>query len=98
VQEGCGVTVATSGQVWRTHPGKVLAASAEFVRRNPHTCIALVAAVLDAACWIEADEAHREAAAEVLASPAFINADQAPTRWRSTARRPNCPARRCPPG
>jgi ABC-type nitrate/sulfonate/bicarbonate transport system substrate-binding protein len=77
VQDSCGVTVATSGQVWRTHPGKVLGAGAAFVRRNPRTCIALVAAVLDAARWIEADDAHREAAAEVLASPAFINADQA---------------------
>lgn len=76
VQDRCGVTVATSGQIWRNHPGKVLGASAEFVRRNPRTCIALVAAVLDAARWIEADEAHRDAAAEVLASPAFINADQ----------------------
>ncbi|MDB5933787.1 MAG: Nitrate transporter, partial [Massilia sp.] len=76
VLEGCGVTVATSGQVWRTHPGKVLGAGIDFVRRNPQTCIALVAAVLDAARWIEADEAHREAAAEVLSSPAFINAGQ----------------------
>ncbi|HEU4371887.1 MAG TPA: CmpA/NrtA family ABC transporter substrate-binding protein [Telluria sp.] len=76
VQESCGITVATSQQIWRNHPGKVLGASADFVRRNPRTCIALVAAVLDAARWIEADEAHREAAAEVLASPAFINASQ----------------------
>ena len=30
--------------------------------------------MLDAARWIEADEAHREAAAEVLASPAVIHA------------------------
>lgn len=76
VLDSCGVTVATSQQVWRNHPGKVLGTSADFVRRNPRTCVALVAAVLDAARWIEADEAHREAAAEVLASPAFINAGQ----------------------
>lgn len=76
VQDSCGVTVATSQQVWRNHPGKVLGAGADFVRRNPRTCIALVAAVLDAARWIEADEAHREAAAEVLSSPAFINTGQ----------------------
>lgn len=76
VQDSCGITVATSQQVWRNHPGKVLGASADFARRKPRTCIALVAAVLDAARWIEADEAHREAAAEVLSSPAFINAGQ----------------------
>jgi ABC-type nitrate/sulfonate/bicarbonate transport system substrate-binding protein len=76
VQDSCGVTVATSQQIWRNHPGKVLGASADFARRNPRTCIALVAAVLDAARWIEADEAHGAAASEVLASPAFINAGQ----------------------
>jgi nitrate/nitrite transport system substrate-binding protein len=76
VLDGSGITAATSQQVWRNHPGKVLGASVDFVRRNPNTCRALVAAVLDAGRWIEADEAHREAAAEVLASPAFINAGQ----------------------
>lgn len=76
VLDGCGVTVATSQQIWRNHPGKVLAAGAAFVRARPNTCRALVAAVLDAARWIEADEAHREAAAEVLASPAYVNAGQ----------------------
>jgi nitrate/nitrite transport system substrate-binding protein len=76
VQDGSGITAATSQQVWRNHPGKVLGASVDFVRRNPNTCRALVAAVLDAGRWIDADEAHREAAAEVLASPAFINAGQ----------------------
>jgi nitrate/nitrite transport system substrate-binding protein len=76
VLDGSGITAATSQQIWRNHPGKVLGASLDFVRRNPNTCRALVAAVLDAGRWIEADEAHREAAAEVLASPAFINAGQ----------------------
>jgi ABC-type nitrate/sulfonate/bicarbonate transport system substrate-binding protein len=76
VQDNYGVTATTSQQIWRNHPGKVLGASADFARRNPRTCIALVAALLDASRWIEADDAHREAAAEVLAGPAFINAGQ----------------------
>ncbi|MDB5918698.1 MAG: nitrate transporter [Massilia sp.] len=76
VQDGSGITAATSQHIWRNHPGKVLGASASFVKNNPNTCRALVAAMLDAARWMEADEAHREAAAEVLSSPAFINAGQ----------------------
>jgi nitrate/nitrite transport system substrate-binding protein len=76
VLDGSGITAATSQQVWRNHPGKVLGASASFAKNKPNTCRALIAAVLDAGRWIEADEAHREAAAEVLASPAFINAGQ----------------------
>ena len=76
VRDGSGITAATSQQVWRNHPGKVLGASASFAKDKPNTCRALIAAVLDAGRWIEADEAHREAAAEVLASPAFIHAGQ----------------------
>ncbi|WP_370661341.1 CmpA/NrtA family ABC transporter substrate-binding protein [Massilia terrae] len=73
VREGVGVTVATSQQVWPDHPGKALAATAAFVRKNPNTCRALVAAVLEAGRWIDASAANRDAAAEAIASPAFVN-------------------------
>lgn len=72
VRDGAGVTVATSQQVWPDHPGKALAATAAFVERSPHACRALVAAVLEASRWIDASAANRDAAAEVIASPAFV--------------------------
>lgn len=72
VREGYGVTAATSQQVWRDHPGKVLATTADFAGAHPHTCRALIAAVLEAARWIEASDANRHAASEVLASPAYV--------------------------
>ncbi len=74
VLDGCGVTVATSQDIWPGHPGKALGASAAFVDANPHACRALVAAVLEAGRWIDAAPAHRDATAEILASPAYINA------------------------
>jgi nitrate/nitrite transport system substrate-binding protein len=74
VLDGVGVTVATSQQIWRDHPGKVLGASAEFVERNPNTSRALVAAVLEASRWIDASADNKQAMTEVIASPAYVNA------------------------
>jgi ABC-type nitrate/sulfonate/bicarbonate transport system substrate-binding protein len=73
VLEAVGVTVATSQQVWPGHPGKALGATAEFVDRNPHTSRALTAAIIEAGRWIETSAANRQAAAEVLSSPAYVN-------------------------
>ena len=77
VMDGSGVTVATSQDIWQDHPGKALGARADFVDANPHACRALIAAVLEAVRWIDASSEHREAAAEVLSSPAYVNADRA---------------------
>jgi nitrate/nitrite transport system substrate-binding protein len=76
VLDGAGFTAAASQDIWPDHPGKALGARADFVDANPHACRALVAAVLEAGRWIDASAAHREAAAEVLASPAWVNAER----------------------
>jgi ABC-type nitrate/sulfonate/bicarbonate transport system substrate-binding protein len=76
VVEGSGFTAATSQQIWPDHPGKALGATAAFVDANPHACRSLIAAVLEAGRWIDASPEHREAAAEVLSSPAYVNADR----------------------
>jgi nitrate/nitrite transport system substrate-binding protein len=73
VLDGSGVTVAASQDVWPDHPGKALGATAAFADANPHTCRALVAALLEAGRWIDASPEHRDATAEILASPAYIN-------------------------
>jgi ABC-type nitrate/sulfonate/bicarbonate transport system substrate-binding protein len=75
VLDGSGFTAATSQDIWPDHPGKVLGATAAFVDAKPHACRALVAAVLEAARWVDASSEHRDAAAEVLASPGYVNAD-----------------------
>jgi nitrate/nitrite transport system substrate-binding protein len=74
--DGSGVIVATSQDIWPDHPGKALGATAAFVDANPHACRSLVAAVLEAGRWLDESEEHRDAAAEVLSSPAYINADR----------------------
>jgi nitrate/nitrite transport system substrate-binding protein len=82
VDDGVGVTVATSQQIWPDHPGKALAAGASFVDRHPNTCRALIAAVLEAGRWIDASAANREAATEAIASPAYVNVARALIRER----------------
>jgi nitrate/nitrite transport system substrate-binding protein len=73
VLDGSGVTVAASQDVWPGHPGKALGATAAFADANPQACRALVAALLEAGRWIDASPEHRDATAEILASPAYIN-------------------------
>jgi nitrate/nitrite transport system substrate-binding protein len=74
--DGSGFTVATSQDIWPDHPGKALGATAAFVDANPHACRALVAAVLEAGRWLDESASHRDVAAEVLSSPAYVNADR----------------------
>ncbi|SDF04778.1 nitrate/nitrite transport system substrate-binding protein [Massilia sp. PDC64] len=74
--DGSGFTVATSQDIWPDHPGKALGATAAFVDANPHACRSLIAAVLEAGRWLDASEENRDAAAEVLSSPAYVNADR----------------------
>jgi nitrate/nitrite transport system substrate-binding protein len=76
VLDGCGFTVATSQDVWPDHPGKALGATAAFVDANPHACRSLIAAVLEAGRWLDESSEHREVAAEVLSSPAYVNGDR----------------------
>lgn len=74
--DGSGFTAAASQDIWPDHPGKALGATAAFADANPHACRALVAAVLEAGRWIDASPQHRYATAEILASPAYVNASR----------------------
>ncbi|NNG25306.1 ABC transporter substrate-binding protein [Massilia sp. ML15P13] len=76
VREGVGALAVSSETIWPDHPGKVLGTSAGFAAANPHTCRAMIAALLDTARWLDASRTNREAAAEVLASPGYVNAEK----------------------
>jgi len=72
--DASGFTAAASQDIWPDHPGKALGTTAAFADAHPHACRALIAAVLEAARWIDESTEHREATAEVLSSPAYVNA------------------------
>lgn len=73
VRDGVGALAVSSEEIWPDHPGKALGTSADFAAANPNTCRAMIAALLDTARWLDASRTKREAAAEVLASPAYVN-------------------------
>ena len=73
VMDGTGVTIATSQEIWPDHPEKVLAASADFVKANPNTSRALIAAVLEAGRWIDASPENRMAMAEIISAVPYVN-------------------------
>jgi nitrate/nitrite transport system substrate-binding protein len=73
VMDGTGVTIATSQEIWTDHPEKVLATSADFVKANPNTSRALIAAVLEASRWIDASPENRMAMAEIISAVPYVN-------------------------
>jgi nitrate/nitrite transport system substrate-binding protein len=73
VMDGSGVTIATSQEIWPDHPEKVLATSADFVKANPNTSRALIAAVLEASRWIDASPENRMAMAEIISAVPYVN-------------------------
>jgi nitrate/nitrite transport system substrate-binding protein len=73
VADGIGITAATTQDIWRDHPEKVLGASAEFAHKYPNTARALVAAILEASRWIDASLMNKQKMAEVIAEKSYVN-------------------------
>lgn len=73
INDRIGFTAATSQAIWPEHPEKILGTRSEWVERNPNTARALVAAVLDAARWIDASEENKRETARILAKRAWLN-------------------------
>ncbi|WP_225870025.1 CmpA/NrtA family ABC transporter substrate-binding protein [Glaciimonas sp. PCH181] len=73
IVDGVGITAITTQEIWKDHPEKVLGTTAEFVKNNPNTCRALVAAVLDASKWIDASLANKNKMAETIADKSYVN-------------------------
>ncbi len=71
--DGIGISAATSQDVWKDHPEKVLGTTADFVKRNPNTARAVVMAVLEASRWIDAGLQNKLKMAEVIAGKSYVN-------------------------
>ncbi|GAB4035862.1 MAG: CmpA/NrtA family ABC transporter substrate-binding protein [Rubrivivax sp.] len=71
--DGIGITAATTQDVWKDHPEKVLGTTGEFVKKYPHTARAVTMAVLEASRWIDAGLQNKIKMAEVIAEKAYVN-------------------------
>jgi nitrate/nitrite transport system substrate-binding protein len=73
INDRIGFTAATSQEIWPDHPEKILGTRRAWVEQNPHTARALVAAVLEAARWIDASAENKRETARILARRAWLN-------------------------
>ncbi len=73
IVDGVGVTVATTQDIWKDHPEKVLGTTAEFADKYPNTARAMTAAILDASRWIDASLANKNKMAETIAEKSYVN-------------------------
>lgn len=71
--DGVGVHAASSQDVWPDHPEKVLGATSDFVAAHPDVARSVMAAVLEASRWIDAGDANRTRAAEILSRTEYVN-------------------------
>ncbi len=74
ILDGVSIHAASSQDVWRDHPEKVMATTSDFVARHPHTCRAVVMALLEASRWIDASPDNRLKMAETIASTSYVDA------------------------
>jgi nitrate/nitrite transport system substrate-binding protein len=71
--DGIGITAATTQEVWKDHPEKVLGTTSDFVKKNPNTARAVVMAILEAGRWIDASLANKNQMAETIAEKSYVN-------------------------
>ncbi|MBX3606049.1 MAG: ABC transporter substrate-binding protein [Piscinibacter sp.] len=71
--DGIGVHAASSQDVWKDHPEKVLGCTADFAAAHPATARAVVMALLEASRWIDASEENKTRMAETIAAPQYVN-------------------------
>jgi nitrate/nitrite transport system substrate-binding protein len=48
IADSIGISPATTQDVWKDHPEKVLGVTADFAKKNPNTCRAVAAAIIEA--------------------------------------------------
>jgi nitrate/nitrite transport system substrate-binding protein len=71
--DGIGISGATTQDIWKDHPEKVLGATGDFIKKHPNTTRAVIMAVLDASRWIDASLQNKMQMAQTIAEKAYVN-------------------------
>ena len=71
--DGIGITAQTTQDIWKDHPEKVLATTGDFAKKNPNTCRAVTAAIIEAGKWIDASLVNKQKMAETIADKSYVN-------------------------
>ena len=72
ISDDIGFTSMTTQAIWKDHPEKVLAFTAEFAEKNPKTVKAALKAVHEASVWLDKME-NRPEQAKIVSAPTYIN-------------------------
>jgi nitrate/nitrite transport system substrate-binding protein len=72
IADGIGYTALNTQDIWRDHPEKVCAFTAEFADKNPKTVKAVLKALHEASLWLDKLE-NRPEQAEIVSRPSYIN-------------------------
>ncbi|MEQ1814566.1 MAG: CmpA/NrtA family ABC transporter substrate-binding protein [Candidatus Nitrotoga sp.] len=75
IADKIGFTVATTQDIWKDHPEKVLSCTADFVQKNPNTTRALIMAVLEASKYIDT-QANRPKVTQLIAEKSYVNTSE----------------------
>ena len=76
LQRGVGVAVASKHEIWNNSPEKVLGVTRDWAQEHPNTHRAMVAAMIEAARWLDVEE-NRHEAANLLVSEHMLDAPAA---------------------
>ncbi len=74
IHDKIGFTAATTQDIWKDHPEKVLGTTLEFVQKYPNTARAMVAAILDASKYIDT-MTNRSKVAGIIAAKSYVNTE-----------------------
>ncbi|MEW6562137.1 MAG: CmpA/NrtA family ABC transporter substrate-binding protein [Pseudomonadota bacterium] len=72
IYDKIGFTAATTQDIWKDHPEKVLGCTGEFAQKYPNTARALIMAVLEASKFID-EMGNRRKVAEIIADKSYVN-------------------------
>ncbi len=72
IADGIGFTAINTQDIWKDHPEKVCAFTAEFAEKNPKTVKAVLKALNEASVWLDKLE-NRPEQADIVSRPTYIN-------------------------
>ncbi|WP_437330716.1 CmpA/NrtA family ABC transporter substrate-binding protein [Sorangium sp. So ce381] len=72
ISDQIGYTAVTTQELWRDHPEKVCAFTAEFADKNPKTVKAVIKALHEASVWLDKLD-NRPEQADIVSRPTYIN-------------------------
>jgi nitrate/nitrite transport system substrate-binding protein len=72
IADGIGFTSVTTQDMWKDHPEKVCAFTAEFAEKNPKTVKAVLKALHEASVWLD-DLKNRPEQSKIVSAATYIN-------------------------